>query len=287
MTASRANLDSFPPMSVLTRKYPFPQSKNWIGDCLVYSTIVFLILYFLQPFGLSSYQVNTLLVALIFAGVTFVGSAIYAFLVFNTLQRRIQPWKIWHHALTLIGMVLFIGISNFFTFSLVFHQPLSLEVFLLFIYWTFIIGVIITVLSIGLTYNRFLRNRMETLLDNTTEQQQDIMITLHDNSVRGHDLTLPINDLLYIEAQKNNVVVYHVSESTITSMELHATLSSVLDDLKDYPTIFQCHRSFAVNLNNITSAKGNSNGYQLLLGNCPTIVPVSRTYVPRLKSFIA
>jgi DNA-binding LytR/AlgR family response regulator len=42
-----------------------------------------------------------------------------------------------------------------------------------------------------------------------------------------------------------------------------------------------------VNLNNITSAQGNSNGYQLRLGHCPTIVPVSRTYVPKLRSFIA
>ena len=73
----------------------------------------------------------------------------------------------------------------------------------------------------------------------------------------------------------------------INTIELHTTLTAVLDDLKEYENVFQCHRSFVVNLNNITSAQGNSNGYQLKLGKCSAIVPVSRTYVPKLRSFIA
>jgi DNA-binding LytR/AlgR family response regulator len=124
------------------------------------------------------------------------------------------------------------------------------------------------------------------LLDKTTEVQTDIIVTIHDTSVRGNDLQLPINDLLYIEAQKNNVLVRYVKDNDINTTELRTTLTAVLDDLKEYENIFQCHRSFVVNLNNITSAQGNSNGYQLILGKCPVIVPVSRTYVPKLRSFV-
>ena len=105
--------------------------------------------------------------------------------------------------------------------------------------------------------------------------------------MRGNDLQLPINALLYIEAQKNNVSVCYVKEEKVTTTEIHTTLAAVLEELSEYKNIFQCHRSFVVNLNNITSAQGNSNGYQLRLGHCPTIVPVSRTYVPKLRSFIA
>ena len=128
---------------------------------------------------------------------------------------------------------------------------------------------------------------METLLNKTTEEQTDITVTIHDTTVRGNDLQLPINDLLYIEAQKNNVMVYYMNGETVSHSEVHTTLSAVLDELHSYENIFQCHRSFVVNLNNITSAQGNSNGYQLKLGSCPTVVPVSRTYVPKLRSFIA
>ena len=145
----------------------------------------------------------------------------------------------------------------------------------------------VTVCSVSLSYYRYLRNQLETLLDKTTDQQVDITVTIHEPNVRGNDLQLSINDLLYIEAQKNNVAVSHMKDGKIVSTELHTTLAAVLDDLQAYENIFQCHRSFVVNLNNITSAQGNSNGYQLRLGKCQTIVPVSRTYVPKLRSFIA
>ena len=35
-------------MSILTRKYPFPQSSHWLRDSIIDSAIVFLILYLLQ-----------------------------------------------------------------------------------------------------------------------------------------------------------------------------------------------------------------------------------------------
>jgi DNA-binding LytR/AlgR family response regulator len=141
---------------------------------------------------------------------------------------------------------------------------------------------------------------MEALLSNTTKEQEDVSITIHDTSVRGHstsgrllpqerknDLTIPINNLLYIEAQKNNVSVYYLKNGKLTTLEVHTTLTAVIEEMKAYGNIFQCHRSFVVNVNNITSAKGNSNGYQLILGSCTNSIPVSRSYVPRLKSFIA
>lgn len=273
-------------MSFLTRKYPFPQSSHWLRDCTVYSIIVFLILYLLQPFGFSAYQGNKFLVSLLFGAVTF--GCCYGYgLAVTPLRNHVSSWRVWQEMLLVLVMVLFIGICNFFVFSYIYHYPIALDLCLLFLYWTLIIGAVITAVSVGISYQRYLRNQLETLLDKTTEQQADIAITIHDNNVRGNDLTLPINNLLYIEAQKNNVIVCFVNNDKLQKTEVHTTLTAVLDDLHDYQNIFQCHRSFVVNLNNITSAQGNSNGYQLKLGNSPTMVPVSRTYVPKLRSFIA
>ena len=275
-------------MSILSRKYPFEQSSHWLRDSAVYCIVVFLILYFLQPFGFSGTEGNKLLLSALFGVLTFLCCAVYGWAVARPLQKRVKPWRIWHQALTVLGMVLFIGICNYILFSVYFHYPLfAWWLCLRFLYWTLIIGVIITALTIGFEYNLSLRERMEALLSNTTEEQKDITITIHDNSVRGNDLTIPINSLLYVEAQKNNVSVCHTKDGKPTATEVHTTLTAVIDELKDYENIFQCHRSFVVNVNNITSAKGNSNGYQLTLGTCPASIPVSRSYVPRLKSFIA
>ena len=187
----------------------------------------------------------------------------------------------------MLGLILFIAVCNFILFSFIFNYPITLRFFLAFLYWTMIIGIIITTLAIVIDYNRNLRDRMEELLSNTTEEQKDISVTISDHNVRGNDLTIPINDLLYVEAQKNNVSVCFVKDGKPQATEIHTTLTAVAEELKDYENIFQCHRSFIVNVNNITSARGNSNGYQLTLGTCTASIPVSRSYVPRLKSFIA
>ncbi|MDO4368693.1 MAG: LytTR family DNA-binding domain-containing protein [Bacteroidales bacterium] len=132
-----------------------------------------------------------------------------------------------------------------------------------------------------------MRNQLDTLINKTTQEQEGISVTIHDTRILGNDICIPLNDLLYIEAQKNKVAIYYLKNGKLTQAEIQSTLVSVMEGLADYVNIFQCHRSFAVNLNNITSAKGNSNGYTLQLNGGMSTVPVSRSYVPKLRSFIA
>ncbi len=274
-------------ISFLTRTYPFKQSPHWLRDSIVYGVVIWAILFVLQPFGFSMYRGSKFLVAALFGLVTSGCYAVYGLSVVRTLHARVKPWRIWHQAFTVLGLILFIALCNFILFSFIFKYPITIRFFLAFLYWTMIIGIIITTLAIVIDYNRNLRDRMEELLSNTAEEQKDISVTISDHNVRGNDLTIPINDLLYIEAQKNNVSVCFVKDGKLQTTEIHTTLTAVAEELKDYENIFQCHRSFIVNVNNITSARGNSNGYQLTLGTCTAGIPVSRSYVPRLKSFIA
>lgn len=58
-------------MSFLTRTYPFKQSKHLLKDSSIFGFIIWVILYFLQPFGLCLYQGNKCFVATLFGLVTF------------------------------------------------------------------------------------------------------------------------------------------------------------------------------------------------------------------------
>ena len=271
----------------MTRKYPFGQSNHWLRDSVIYGVIIWAILYLLQPFGFSQYQGNKCLVAAAFGLVTMVCYIVYGYTVMQNLPKLVKTLRVWHDAAAVLGLILFIAIGNFMLLVLLFSVPFSVGVFLQFLWWTLIIGAAITAMSVGIEYNRYLKHQMEALLNNTAEEQRDITITIHDQNVRGNDLELPINNLLYIEAQKNNISVCYLRDDKPTTVELHTTLSAAIDELRQYENIFQCHRSFVVNVNNITQAKGNSNGYQLRLTNSYTTIPVSRQYVPRLKDFIA
>lgn len=143
-----------------------------------------------------------------------------------------------------------------------------------------------TGISTLIGYNRMLHSRLEEVKVKTNEEQVGIMITLHDQNLRGEDLSLPINNLLYIEAQKNNALVCYVAGDKIERRELRTTLTALKADLP-YDNIFQCHRSFLVNINNIESAKGNSNGYLLRFKECRDTIPVSRTFVPSLRKYLS
>lgn len=273
-------------MSFLTRIYPFKQSRHWLRDGFFYGLVIWAILYFLQPFGFCLYQGNKCLAAALFGMVTFVCYALYLVLVLKRFHRTLNPWRIWHEGMAVLGLIVMIAFCNFLLFSFLFHYPITISLFLLFLNWTIIVGIFLTLLSVGIQYNRSLKDRMEELLRNTAQEQKEVMITIHDTSSRGNDLAMPINDLLYIEAQKNNISVCFVKEGNVVSVDVHNTLTRTLEELQEYDNIFQCHRSFVVNMNNISSAKGNSNGYQLTLGNCANIIPVSRSFVPQFKAFL-
>ena len=274
-------------MSILQKKYPIQPDGRVLGRCALYGVAVAAILFFLRPFGLSIYYGNKLLVALLFGLVTFGCSAAFKLIVNHLFQKSGKTWRVWHQVLSLIGMVLFIGLGNAILYCFLFHFPITLKTMLVIVYWTLAIGLIIAVISTALSYYMVMRRQLEALLDKKPEAQQGVSITLHDTRVRGNDLALPINDLLYLEAQKNNVAVCYVKDGKLKRSEIHTTLAAVLKDLGGYGNIFQCHRSFAVNLNSISSASGNSNGYTLILGNSLATVPVSRPFVPKLKSFIS
>ena len=171
--------------------------------------------------------------------------------VFKPWVRRIKTWRVWHECVAILLLLCCISMGNSIVSMLWFHNSLSPQLVLAYFYVTLLFGIPITISIVALEYQRRLRTRLAELLPKDTDAQAKETVTFHDTSVRGNDLTLPLSDFLYAEA-----------------------------------SIFQCHRSFIVNLSNIRSAHGNSNGYQLTVGNEQHTVPVSRSYVPKLRSFV-
>ena len=246
-------------MSLLQRKYPFDANGYRIRSSVLSAVIVFGLLYVMQPFGFNLYEGNKAAVAAGFGGITFACHALFSFAGAVESGRVVSRWAWRTRFCSLVPT---------------------------FMYWTLVFGIIITAVHIAIQYNTALRKRLNELIDNSSEEQKDITVTIHDQSVRGKDIVIPINDFLYAEARKNNVAVYYVDNDSLVCTEIRSTLAAIMESMR-YENIFQCHRSFLINTNNITSGHGNSNGYQLTLRNCTNIVPVSRTYVPKLKAFIS
>lgn len=274
--------------NILTRKIPSNQSgkSGWIEAAAIAAGIVFFILYFFRPFGLFFYQGSLLKVCLTFSAVSFAITLIFGLLIIVPISRKVKVWRVWHEALTILLLLLLISTGNMITDMMIFgHRP-TVAMWTAYIGATFLIGCVITAATTMLSYQHYVRSKLELLIDKKPEKQSGRTITLHDDSAGGNELSIPVGNFLYAEVRKNNVIVYYQKEDKVETHEMRMTLASLISSINE-PDIIQCHRSFVVNVANITSAKGNSNGYQLLLGNCPNRVPVSRSFVPTLKSFIA
>ena len=257
-----------------------------LRSLLALGTGIFILLYLFQPFGISNYSGSIFLMCL---GVGILSSCVQGLcsLLFLGIPRRKKGFVTNGDVLIYsVAIELAMAVSMTIYASFCFGAPLSWQLFFVFFYWTFLIWLLVTGISTLIGYNRMLHNRLEEVKVKTNEEQVGIMITLHDQNLRGEDLSLPINNLLYIEAQKNNALVCYVAGDKIERRELRTTLTALKADLP-YDNIFQCHRSFLVNINNIESAKGNSNGYLLRFKACRDTIPVSRTFVPSLRKYLS
>lgn len=274
------------PFSFLRRKLPVDGNVSNVRIAAVVAAIVFFVLFFFRPFGLMLYKGSVLGVALVFGAVSFLITFLYCRFFFYPLTLRAKEWRVWQHGACIFLLIVIISIGNVFADMILFHHGISWKAFVYYLIATLIIGVPVTAVIIALSYQKKLRNKLELLLDKDAEARQGKTITFHDDGVRSDDLTIQVNDFLYAEVIKNNVIVYYQQNGMTMTHEMRMTLQNLVNGI-DYPNIIQCHRSFVVNVDNITSAKGNSNGYKLLLGKCTNVVPVSRSFVPKLKSFIA
>ncbi|MCR5077534.1 MAG: LytTR family transcriptional regulator [Prevotella sp.] len=270
--------------SFLQRKYlPLTGTSSW-QSYVASGGGIFLLLFLLQPFGISNYQGNTFLMCLGYGVLTTLLHWLCATVFLDMPLRKESFVTNLDYIVFSIALELSIALSITLYSAFIFQTPVTWKLFGIFFYWTFLIWLMVFGIFTLVDHNRMLHYRLEQVIAKTTDEQENITITLHDQNLRGTDLTLPINDLLYLEARKNNVSICYMREGKVTKTEIRSTLTALKAGLP-YKNIFQCHRSFLVNINNISSAKGNSNGYQLRLGECTDIIPVSRTYVPGLRDF--
>lgn len=266
---------------------PLPQNDNgnWLQAGLIAGAIVFFLLFFLRPFGLGQFEGNLFIVALCFSLLSVAVTWCYGACVFKPWVRRVKTWRVWHECIAILFLLCCISLANSMFSILWFRNPVSLQLFLTYLYVTLLFGIPITLTIVALEYQRRLRTRLAELLPKDIDAQTTQTVTFRDTSMRGNDLTLQLSDFLYAEAQKNFVDIYFLHDNLVEHRQLRTTLASVLADANE-KSIFQCHRSFIVNLNNILSAQGNSNGYQLTVGDEHHTVPVSRSYVKTLRSFV-
>ncbi len=187
-------------------------------------------------------------------------------------------------ALEILLMSIFYALMAYFVPEDNTHSFISL-VFLS-IYNTVLILLIpylLTLLYFSWEENRINLESMKTDLQYPLPQTKNGFIAFHDE--KGNlRITLKRNDVYYIAASDNYVVIHYMMNGEEKHFLLRNTLKNLEEALSPF-NILRCHRSYMVNTDKINAITKAKKGLLLHLGSVSTpSIQVSQTYSERFTN---
>ncbi|MFA9372486.1 MAG: LytR/AlgR family response regulator transcription factor [Labilibaculum antarcticum] len=275
-------------MKIINRKYPF--SVLDLKHLLLISIVVSAILYIFQPFGFYSYEKNKMIASLGFGLITLLCLLFMNSFAKKQLHRIFnKKWTILKEILYILFLLILISLSNLYYLSLnIAGYQINVLSFLNTLMLTSAIGIFPITGVVLIRYNRTLKNNLSKIIQegrSSETMEHNYLVTFVNTNKTEPDFTTEINNFLFLEAIKNHVHIYYLADGLVKTASIRNTLTNVVDQVEN-DAIFQCHRSFLINLNQIKTAKGNSNGYKIHLKQYETTIPVSRKYVPEFQKII-
>ncbi len=254
----------------------YPVVKHNHCSVLVISLFISVFLYILMPFGLDRYNGSRILFSLGFGLCSF----IVLFFFNNVIKDRIikQKWSIYSELSYIFFLLVTISVFNYvYVSGVMFKFKFSLILLLKITYYTLVFGIIPSAILFFVKYNKYLSSKILVSKDN-----EATFIEITSGLSDAKKVNIPIDEFIYAESQRNNVVVYYLRNGEIVSKSIRITITRVAEIIKS-TRLFRCHKSFIINPTMIESVKGNSNGYKIKMKNINAQIAVSRNYV---KEFV-
>lgn len=292
---------------------PYPAlCKRW-KTVVVPSLIVFLIIYLLQPFGISRMAPVKLPVLLGYAVVSSAALSIMVYLLpwlFPAYHKE-QNWTVGKELLHTLIVCLLIGLFNWLYTAWAFGLSPDWRLLGICMIWVVLLAPFPIVFFIMWNRNLVLaRNLREATELNACLKHtgRSVAVAEKRDAAAGSShlvfagatkevLEMEAADFLYAEAEGNYVKITfrpagqdNAPASEGADKEVRKTLRITMKQMEQAvegcPFIVRCHRAFLVNVGRVTDVSGNSQGYRLRLEGCRDEVPVSRAYAKQVRTMI-
>jgi hypothetical protein len=278
-------------------KSPFPFAENlyrkW-GIILGVGFFVWLFLKIFQPFGLYDLEMTHKDLFFIGYGVL---SSLVLFIMFYVFPKLFpaafseRNWTLGKHLLWLMVMLFLIGMGNFIYSCSIGIFICSSRTFLLFQFYTLVIGLFpvvgLTVLTLQALKSRYTSEADDISRQNfmkNTEASPEREIILSSASVSEEDLVFQMSELYGIASDGNYIRVFLKSKERPEQNIMRKTLKETEDELAEVDEILRVHRSYLVNLGEVKRVTGNAQGLILHFDNSDISIPVSRKYISDFRS---
>ncbi len=260
---------------------PYPIAENFQQQCtlsLVLGMVVSAVLLLFQPFEIHSMESIRLLSVGGFGMVTTL-SLFGLFLLVSKVSffgYEDQKWSVGRQILFLTVLLLIISLGNWWLNNSIAEVVETVRYTLFqFVGITTFVGIVPLLVSIFFS-ERLLRTR-------NMHTAETISLDIHHESTTKGPLPIAAVHFLYAKAEGNYIQIFSTNKQPEL---LRCTMKDLENLYADEGKIVRCHRSFMVNASSVITVQGNAGGLTLRLSTGEEI-PVSRSYVPVIKTSIA
>ncbi len=264
--------------------YPYYFNQHSLGKlALGVFLLGFFFVYFFEPFNVDPEEQKMSYLWISFLHVAVSCLIFYAcFTGFNMLKSQEDRWTVGKEVLSLALIFFLMGLANFFMRDLFYDNPYNWSVNYLLeeVRNTFLIGILLVMIIVPLNFARmYHRNARKAEAFHPASEESNRSSAnqvLIETQVKADDFSLELESFLFAKAEGNYVEFHLQSSGQNIKLLKRITIKDLETQLKEFPWILKTHRSYLVNLRNVTEVSGNAQGYQLSLREHPAIVPVSR-----------
>lgn len=114
------------------------------------------------------------------------------------------------------------------------------------------------------------------------EDHQNLSIDFY-TGVNGGKLNFLLSDILFMKSANNYVEIYYLEKDQVNKKLIRNTLRNVELQIKPYPTLIRCHRTYIVNTHYIEKQTGNCNNHTISIRGYQEQIPVSRQYYLKIN----
>jgi hypothetical protein len=277
-------------LKYLNQRYPVGQ-KKWP---LIFYISAFVALFMLvfQPFGLTELaDDNKLMIQSGYGLVTFI-ILILDLIILPAIFRNAfeeENWTVWKEMLFLLWILFTVGLGNFLYSAWTIGFSLALRNVMIFQLFTVAVGII-PIATLILVKQNYLRKKNEisagaisASIHPYINNNQDIQ-PIRISSENGKEaVQVMIHDLLYLKSEGNYITVGYITNGKLSKTLLRNTLKNAAGQFSSFPSIYQCHRSWLVNLDRISRVTGNSQGLRVVIDGLDEDIPVARNQIADFK----
>jgi hypothetical protein len=276
---------------------PYPHNRfttrHWLLTAAGAGLFVSFFLILFQPFGNSEWHDPRKPFILGGYGiVTFTGVTLVSYIIPRWFKNWYSEmnWTVGREIVWNVLIILFITLGNLFYSQLFFGRLFNVRSILFLLGMTASIGIIPATVITLVNYNRLLRKyatdsllvkNAETSIDTNSVSKGEIKLVAENEK---DTIILTVEELLFVESADNYSEVVFWKENKLQKVLLRSSLSRIEEQIY-YSFIARCHRSYIINLRQVTDISGNAQGYKLQLHNWETALPVARRYTDFVKEY--